>query len=209
MPRYTTPWDPDSVLNYIKALGMNDQMTLPHLTRKFTMLMLLLSGQRCQTLHLLKITDLTMTASTAVFRITSLLKTSRPGHHFSELTFNAYDIDTELCIHKTLTSYLDRTSEAQGPITSLFLTTKRPIKAASRDSIRRWTREVMAAAGLDMSIFSAHSTRSASTSRAASKLPLDTIVMTVGWSSTSVFAKYYQRPVLDTPTPFADAILVK
>ncbi|MPC46370.1 hypothetical protein E2C01_040089 [Portunus trituberculatus] len=45
----------------------------------------------------------------------------------------------------------------------------------------------MQSAGIDLNIFSPHSTRSASTSKAALKLPLATVISTVGWSRESTF----------------------
>ena len=37
-------------------------------------------------------------------------------------------------------------------------------------------------AGIDLSLFTPHSTRSASTSAVVSKVPIDTIIKTAGWS---------------------------
>ena len=64
----------------------------------------------------------------------------------------------------------------------------------------------MAAAGIDLTVFSPHSTRSASSSKAALKLPLATILSTVGWSKESTFARYYRRPLVRSGL-FANAVL--
>ena len=57
----------------------------------------------------------------------------------------------------------------------------------------------MAAAGIDISHFKAHSTRAASTS-AAARLGVSTaqILLTADWSSASTFSKFYKRDVQDT-----------
>ena len=48
-------------------------------------------------------------------------------------------------------------------------------------------------AGVDTQ-FGAHSTRSASTSAAASKgLPIDIVLKAAGWSSASTFTRFYKR----------------
>lgn len=195
LPRYHSTWDPDLVLSYIKGLGQNDSLSTIQLSRKLTMLMLLLSGQRSQVLHFLDIRNMTVSETSVSFRIGDLLKTSRPGDHVSEIVFPAYAPDSRLCVRTAVVSYLDRTSASRGSTTGLFLTTVPPIRLASQDTLRRWTRDVMQAAGIDLSIFSPHSIRSASSSKAALSLPLSTILSTVGWSSASTFAKYYQRPV--------------
>jgi hypothetical protein len=57
LPRYTCIWDVEIVLKYLKNLGPNTELTLKLLTLKLVMLLGLLSGQRCQTLHSLNIED--------------------------------------------------------------------------------------------------------------------------------------------------------
>ncbi|MPD00080.1 hypothetical protein E2C01_095529 [Portunus trituberculatus] len=123
------------------------------------------------------------------FRIADPLKTSRPGDHMSELVFVAYPTDRRLCIVISIVSYLEHTCALQGPFTGFFLTTKPPIRIASQDTLRRWTKD-MRSAGIDLNIFSPHSTRSASTSKAALKLPLATIISTVGWSWEFTFTRF-------------------
>ena len=65
----------------------------------------------------------------------------------------------------------------------------------------------MRRAGVDMSMFTPHSLRSASTSAAGfANLPLDTILRTAGWSKEDTFRKFYERPV-GRDTSFARAVL--
>ena len=68
--------------------------------------------------------------------------------------------------------------------------------------ITRWLRETMEAAGIDMSIFSAHSVRSATVSNAytSTRLPLTTILRTGGWTSESTFSKFYNKPIANAGT---------
>ena len=54
---------------------------------------------------------------------------------------------------------------------------------------------MLAQAGVDTSKFSAHSTRAASTSKAAVSLPVDVILATAGWTNESTFRKFYNKPV--------------
>ena len=54
----------------------------------------------------------------------------------------------------------------------------------------------MTAAGIDTSTFKPHSTRSAATSAAkVADVPLDEIMATAGWRSSSVFAVFYNKPL--------------
>ena len=80
-----TTWDPAVVLTYIRSLGPNSTLSNIQLSRKFRVLMVLLSGQRGQTLHLLDIRNMAFSDSKVSFRIGDPLKTSRPGSHLAKL----------------------------------------------------------------------------------------------------------------------------
>ena len=49
--------------------------------------------------------------------------------------------------------------------------------------------------GVNMDLFTPHSTRSASASKAATKISLETILKTAGLRSSSTFAKFYKKPI--------------
>ena len=57
LPKYRTTWNPDIALNYLSSLSSN--LTLLQLSQKviLCMLLLLLTGQRGQSIHLLKVGD--------------------------------------------------------------------------------------------------------------------------------------------------------
>ena len=106
----------------------------------------------------------------------------------------------------TIMCYLERTSEVRGTETGFFHISRPPFTAASRDALRRWTKDLLAAAGVDLTIFSPHSTRSAASSKAALTLPLSTVISAVGWSAESSFARFYHKP-LGNPALFAAVVL--
>ena len=137
-----------------------------------------------------------LTPSKITFAIGDLIKTSRPGNHLQDLTFLAYAPDRRLCVHTVLTEYLQRTLLLRGKETRLFITLRPPHNAISRDTLSRWIKDTMEAAGIDLKMFKPHSVRAASTSHVSSgKLPLQTILKTAGWSRESTFAKYYKKPI--------------
>ena len=70
----------------------------------------------------------------------------------------------------------------------------------------KWTKMSLKTAGIDMSRFTALSTRSASTSKAIQKLPLATILKAVGWRSPSTFATLYKKPICEG-NAFQNAVL--
>ncbi len=51
LPKYSQIWDVSEVLEYLKSLVIPTALSLKQLTLKLTMLLCLLTGQRCQTVH--------------------------------------------------------------------------------------------------------------------------------------------------------------
>ena len=91
LPHYQEVWD--VVLKYLKTLHPPEQLSLKDLKLKMTMLIALLSRQRCQTIHALDTTTMVLSAEKCVFYIYELLKTSRPGKHYWCLELRAYADD--------------------------------------------------------------------------------------------------------------------
>ena len=68
------------------------------------MLVTLLSGQRCQTVHALTLSGMKQTDNHIAFELNTLLKTSRPGKHIGPLSFKSYP--KLLCVVTCLKQYL-------------------------------------------------------------------------------------------------------
>ena len=90
LAKYKNISDVRTVLTYLSGLHPPQDLTLKDLINNTTILLALLSGQRCLTLHLLSISGMVLKHHSCVFTIHNLLKTSRPGKHVSALTFPAY-----------------------------------------------------------------------------------------------------------------------
>ena len=98
LPRYSTTWSVDQVLEYFKSL---EKLTLLQLSGKLSMLFLLVSAQRCQTLHLIELADIKIENDTVFIAPNHLLKQSRPNKHLEIMVFKAYTKDDRVCIVKT------------------------------------------------------------------------------------------------------------
>ena len=168
--------------------------------------MLLLSGQRGQTLHLADIRNLDITPNHFAITIGDLTKSSRPGFHVEPLFFKAYAPDRRLCVHTTLQEYLRRTIDIRGKETRLLVAIRSPHKAITRDTLSRWTKDALQTSGINMNVFAPHSVRSASVSAASrsNKLQLNTILRTAGWTTSNTFTKYYNKPIREC---YSDALL--
>ena len=207
LPRYNTIWDVNVVLDYLVTLSPVRKLSLKDLTRKLVMLLSVLSAQRGQTLHLLDVRNMELTFSRVKFSIHDVVKQTRPGKHLTELAFTGYAPDRRLCVVTVLKEYLKRTLYTRGAETKLLISTVKPFKRVSKQTISHWVRGTLRAAGIDTSQFRAHSTRAAAVSAAAHRhVPLNVILQTAGWSRESTFAKYYNKPV-DTKISFSKALL--
>ena len=66
----------------------------------------------------------------------------------------------------------------------------------SKDTVARWIKTTLKHSGIDTEQFTCHSTRSASTSCAeAAGLSLEQIMQAAGWSTSSTFAKFYDKNI--------------
>jgi len=207
LPKYNNTWDTTVVLGYLEKLFPHKCISLLQLSRKLAVLLLLLTGQRGQSIHSLDLRNIECSNTTLVLRFGMLLKTSKPGNHLHEIVLPAFNKSPALCIVKTYQDYIRRTLPLRTLSSRLFVTTIRPYRTASRDTVANWVKAVLATAGINLTLYSPHSTRAASTSKAALKgIPLNTIIRTAGWSSDQTFRAFYNKPIT-RDTGFATGIL--
>lgn len=197
-PKYLATWDVSTVLNKLKEQYPLAELSLQSLSEKLTMLLLLSTGHRLQTISSISINDLKEGPDGFWASVNKILKTTRPGSASTLLYLPKFSESPELCVYSTLKEYLRRTRSLRGNFEELFITTTKPHRPASKDTISRWAKKVLNVSSIDTSIFSTHSTRHASTSLALAKgLDIETIKNTAGWTGNSqVFQKFYNVPIL-------------
>ena len=172
------------------------------------MLIALTSGQRCQTLSLLNLDEVEVTATTITFVVSKLTKTSKIGKPPVSLVLSKYHHDDQLCVNTTLKQYLINTKPIRSQQRCLFLSYASPHKQVGSETISRWIKNTLFSAGVDTTKFTAHSTRSAACSAAFKNgVPLNVILSTANWARSSTFAKFYNKPVKQTDRSFAEAVL--
>ena len=204
LPKFNVTWDVKVVLKFLEKLE-NIKVTLRVLSIKLCLLLILATGQRCQTLHAISIANMVINEKYVKIRIGELMKQSKPHRHLNELYIEAFEHNVSICVVHVLNEYLNRTKDIRsGP--ELFITTQSPFKAASKSTIANWIKIGLRMAGIDMDMFTPHSTRSASTSAVVTKIPIDTIIRTAGWASDCTFRKFYKRPITNDSS-FSVALL--
>jgi len=173
-------------------------LTTLQLAKKTVTLLALVNADRCSDLAALDREHMQWTASGVEFTVVRLTKTRRPGPP-RKVFYSRFTDNSELCPVTVLRMYIDKTAEQAVTINSpkpVFVTSRKPFRRAKPGTIGHWIKDVLQLAGVNTEVFSAHSTRSASTSWAASKgVPINDILKAANWSSQTTFEQYYFRPV--------------
>ena len=108
---------------------------------------------------------------------------------------------TRDCVVSCLVAYLLKTLESK-----LFLSLQKPHKEVGSQTLSRWLKATLRFSGVRIDIFSGHSTRAASSSKAKfAGLLVDSILECVGWSNEQTFARYYNKEIVDI-NAFANAV---
>lgn len=195
-PKYSTIWDVRTVLTYLKQAKPLENCSLKDLTLKLTMLLCLVTGQRCQTIHAMDSNYIQILPDRCRITIVEKLKHTKVGHHQAPLDLLSYPQDKDICVVEHLKEYIQRTGSIRNQETKLLLSYIKPHKRVSKDTVARWVKQVLKDAGID-SMFTAHSSRAASTSYCRSQgLNLNEIMKSAGWSNAVTFGKFYNKPIV-------------
>ena len=193
IPKTIFTWDVKVVLKFLSSLEDN-KLTLRMISVKLALLLVLTTGQRCQTIHAILLKNMEFGKNDIKIRIGDLLKQTKPNNHLAELYLEEYKLNDKICVVKVLKSYLQRRKDLRKS-SNLFITSQKPHAAASKSTIASWIKLGLRLAGIDLNLYTPHSTRSASTSALVSKIPIDTIIKTAVWTNNCTFRKFYNRPV--------------
>ena len=89
---------------------------------------------------------------------------------------------TRTCRHRVFTDYFGK-----------------PCRKPSDDTFARWIKTELVNAGIDISVFKAHSCRSASSSKAKNiGIPFSEILKWGCWSSQNTFTRFYVKDIINT-----------
>ena len=209
--KYPYIWD-TSKLDYLRSL-QNDRNDFATMSKKLVALFTLLSGQRVNTLHKFKRSMMQVLPDGTIFHLSGNLKQSQPANPPEPIIFHQYPHDGELCPVAAFHQYhLTRTAIFGNQFDdSIFLCHRKPNAPATIDTLARWVKQSMIAAGIDTTIFHPHSCRAASTSKAnAAGVPLHQILRAGQWSQESTFFRFYCKQIITsdlTNVQFANALL--
>ena len=147
------------------SLGSNDTLRINTLAGKSILLIQLTTMCRLGDVQQLQISQMlhendTITFSLLIPTKTYNNKTYRRHPQLQFLTIQSFHNDKLLCLVTTLTDYIVRTKEARMGLDKIFVCVGPDPKETKLGTISRWTKQLMAEAGL--SSYTLHSTRGSS-----------------------------------------------
>ena len=196
-PRYTSTWSVSQVVNW---LDQQDNSKMPLLTLSMKTVTLCALSRPCRSAELanLSLQSLVFSSEGASASPLTPPKQCQPGRAIKEYFFSRFDDNTNTCPVATLRQYCNRTKKLRSTEKgreNVFLTSTNPHGPATSATIARWIKTVLAKAGIDTTIFKAHSIRAASTSAAAEAgVSIPEILEAADWSNQSTFERFYFRP---------------
>lgn len=212
-PKYDFTWDTNTVLNYVSSLYPNESLNLEMLSKKLIVLLALVTAHRVQTLSKIQLNNIIISLSCISIKISEQIKTSRPNMYQPLLKLPFYNENPSICPARAIICYKDRTSSLRAVNSdNLFVSYRKPYGNVTSQTLSHWIKDMLHQSGIDTSVFSSHSTRHASTSKARCLgVNIDIIRKTAGWSTSSaVFARFYNREIIShNDETFARMILNK
>lgn len=181
------------VLEHLEPLQLAESLSSKLLTLKLVMIMVILSDQRCRTIHALSTRDMQVSDSQIVLSVNELLKNYETWKYPTKLEFLSYNANPCLCAVRYLSEYLTRTTDMTHDHHKLPVGYQKPHGPVSKDTVGRWLKHELKLAGIYTSTFIAHSTRAASNS--------------AGWSSENTFTKYYNKAISKPKDNFGKQLL--
>lgn len=191
-PKYCSSWSVSTVLDFLRTQEPLENISLKMLTLKVTALLALTTAARAHELAALDLDSSLRKEEAWEFTIPEHVKNSRPGHPPRKLYLPAFPLDTSICVVRALKIYIERTAKIR-KARKLLVSFIVPHGSVSSQTVSRWLGQAIHLAGVPLN-FTGHSTRSASTSTAATAgLPLELIVEAGDWSSAKTFEKHYHK----------------
>lgn len=108
-PKYDTTWDVTKVFSLFHKWGRNSKLSLLQLSQKLTVLLLLCTAQRGQTVWRMSLSGMSLMDFGIKFRMKHQLKHNKPGEPLSSIKVFEYKKDPDLCPVRCLKEYVHRT----------------------------------------------------------------------------------------------------
>lgn len=186
-----------------------DSLSIEQLTLKTVTLLALISGHRVETFAKIKISNITEYEDRIEIRVSDKIKTTKINSFQPVIIAPFFKEKPALCLASAIKQYIQITSPTRNFEDYLILTHRKPIHKASKQTISRWLKQMLAKSGINVAMFSSHSVRHASTSAARRGcVNIEEIRKRAGWTTRSVvFNVFYNKPLVTDPNAYALGVL--
>ena len=104
-PKLQFVWDVKIVFSYLEEKGLNNILPAKILSQKLLIVLLLLDGQRMNTVFNFKVDNMFINMECAIFSPNKVLKHSKPGRKLDQFTYRSFP-QKELCVVHNLQEYI-------------------------------------------------------------------------------------------------------
>ena len=200
LPKYVDIWDLTLLLKYYEQKENNDCLEFKELVKKTVMLLIILGALRKQAPFTLKVDNIVFKENKVILLPNKTMKHTKANRPLEPLIYHHYPDNEKLCIVKCLQSYIGiRNTLVTRDIKDLIISYGKPHKPVSSETISRWIKDELSKAGVDTSVFKAHSCRSASSSKARDAgISVSEILKKGGWKSVHTFKTFYSRDIINS-----------
>ena len=156
--------------------------------------------KRCSDLHILDTKYMALGKDKIIFQLAEKTKNfKKKGQKPDPIIFKTSG--GTLCPVSTIKSYIDRTKTWRDTDSKskFFLSYNNPHKPIKSSSIGRWLKTVLSNVGVDVSKFTARSTRAASSSKMKKLGATTPEIMSCGnWNNSSTWQTFYNKPIVSS-----------
>lgn len=194
--KYTCIYDADIVIKYLDTIN-NNTAPLKELSHKLLMILLLVTSQRNQSMASININTIHISHTMDIVDIfvPDVLKTTKAGRHLQAMRLSSFRPNPNICPVETLKIYMNKTKDLRTD-EALFISYIQPHKGVKVTSLSRWAKSTLLKAGINIDIYSAHSTRAASSSKKLTlNVSTEDIRKAAGWTNLSTFGRFYNKPI--------------
>ena len=170
------------VLSLLEGQALDESCSVKTISQR-TVVFALAQPSRSADLSKLNLKPYCRIPEGAVFYPSNLAKQSEPGKSRREFLFPCFSENNKICPVASLEFHVCKSEASQLCIS--FIKLHWPVTSSA---IARWLKEVIQMAGIDTSIFKAHSVRGATTSAAANlSITTNEILEAADWTSDTSF----------------------
>lgn len=195
-PRYTAMWNIEVVLGFMRRQGRNENIDLASLSKKLATLLAITTWLRTSELAALDLTSFTEQSSGVRLSLLRPRKSQSNGP-LRSICLTPYP-DKSICPVDCLRSYIFVTDYLRTNLNNqhVFVSLIHPFRPVTGNTVGRWIKSYLTIAGIDTTIFKAHSTRGAAASSASrSGMPIESILRNGDWARETTFARFYNRKI--------------